>query len=102
MCKFERATDSFVIGGSKITFGFRCHFINVLVPYVEGLIVGSYNTKINITSEKTIDGNNALRNIIITSRVNYPGNDYKTISHNIVNNTLQTIYKPVGSQEIEV
>ena len=83
------------------TFENHCRYIYIGKSYVEHIIVESGNMNMTITSTQTTSSANALQNFKIAQGVNNTGVT-KTISHDTVNDTFQTIYKPVGSTEVEV
>ena len=83
------------------TFGNDCNNNTFLKDYSYFIIIESGNQYINITSTQTTSGSNLLRNIKIAQGVNNTTTT-KTISHNSVNDTFQTIYKPVNSVEVSV
>ncbi len=83
-------------------FGNNCQHIIFTKNYVHNVIIENGNQYITITSTNTTSSSSLLRNIIIVQGVNNNTTIGKTISHNTVNDTFQTIYKAIGSTEIEV
>ena len=83
------------------TFENGCEHINVQKNYAYHIIVENGNQYINITSTQTTSGSSLLRNITIAQGVNNT-NTVKTISHNTVNDTFQTVYQPANSKVINV
>ena len=84
------------------TFGNYCERIIINKGYVNYAIVENGNHAITITSSLTTSIVNKLQNIKIAQGVNNNTLTVKTISHNTVNDTFQTIYKATGSTEVEV
>ena len=73
------------------TFGSGCHHITLAKEYTYSVIIESGNGHIIITSTASTATASKLRNFTITQGVNTSTTD-KTISHNTVNDTFQTIY----------
>ena len=83
------------------TFGNSCKYITVNSSYVSYLFVEAGNQYITLTTSQTPNSTSQLRNIKIASGVNNT-TTVKTISHNTLNDTFQTTYKPANSVEISV
>ena len=83
------------------TFGNECQNIKVQKDYVYYIIVENGNKYINITSTQTTSSSNKLMNFTISQGVNNT-TTVKTISHDTVNDTFQTVYQPANSQVISV
>jgi hypothetical protein len=86
---------------SDNSFGNYCQHIIFSKDYCYYNIIENDNQFIMLTSTQTTSNSAKLQNIKICQGVNnaYP---VKTISHNTVNNTFQTEYKPANSQVISV
>lgn len=82
------------------TFGQYCNHITFSKEHTIWTVIDSNNCYITLTSSLTI-GNNYLKNIYIASGVNTTSTT-KTISHNSLNDTFITTYKPANSVEISV
>jgi hypothetical protein len=79
------------------TFGNGCIIIQFSKNYTYYCIVESGNQNITLTSTQRTSSSDRLRNITIAQGVNNTTTT-KTISHNTVNDTFQTVYKSVDSQ----
>ena len=94
-------SNTFVNDCQSNTFGNGCHHNTFLKDYSYYIIIENGNRYINITSTQTTSSSNKLQNITVAQGVNNTTTT-KTISHNTVNDTFQTIYKPVNSVEVSV
>lgn len=83
------------------SFGDNCDNITFGKDYTKYVIVENGNLAITLTSTQTTSSANPLRNIIIAQGVNNTSTR-KTISHNTVNDTFKTTYRPTNSQTIDV
>jgi len=82
------------------TFGNCCSY-NTFENNCWNNIVENGNQYITLTSTQTTSSSALLRNITIAQGVNNTTTT-KTISHNTVNDTFQTVYQPANSQVISV
>lgn len=85
-----------------ITIETGCGYINLQKAYIAGIKIETGNRNINITSNQTTSYSNRVGNFIITQAVNNNYHNYKTISHNTVNDTIRTVYEPSGSTIVNV
>jgi len=83
------------------SIGNNCHHIRFLKDNIYNVIVENSNQYIDITSTKTTSISSKLRNFKIAQGVNNTS-AVKTISHDTVNDTFQTVYQPINSQTISV
>lgn len=88
------------------TFGDSCCYIKFgdsLSPrsYYQYIIVENGNQNICLDTSQTTSSIKKIRNIKIAQGVNNT-NVYKTIIHDTLNDTFQTIYQPTNSQTISV
>lgn len=101
-CQFINSTS--ITGNSLVYCEFNdCGAITINKDYVQRLkIFGNYN--LIITSTQTTDFSHYLQNIVIYPNVNWDieGISPKTISHNTLNDTFITEYKPVNSIVVNV
>jgi len=86
---------------SNNTFGNYCKQNTFAKNYCEYNIIENGNQYITLTSTQTMSSSYKLRNIKICQGVNNTSTT-KTISHNTLNDTFQTEYKPANSQTILV
>jgi hypothetical protein len=85
----------------QCSFGDGVQYCRISKSYFYNNIIENGNQYITITSTQTTSSSNVLRNIKIAQGVNNTST-MKTISHNTVNDTFQTVYQPVNSQIISV
>lgn len=85
----------------SISIGDNVNNVKVNKDYVRFILIENGNQKITITSNKTTSSSAYLQNFLIALGVNN-SNNTKTISHNSVGDTFQTIYRPANSQIISV
>lgn len=83
------------------SFGNGCQYITFSKDCCQYNIVENGNQYINVTSTQSTSLSNKLRNFTIAQGVNNTST-VKTISHDTVNDTFQTIYQPANSQVISV
>ena len=88
-----------ICGGN--TFGNGCNHITFSKNYCYYNIVENGNQYITLNSSATTSSSNVLRNITIAQGVNNT-TTLKTISHNTVNDTFQTRYKPTNSVDVSI
>jgi hypothetical protein len=90
--------NTFGYNCSSNTFGNNCDHINFQKNYTRHVIVEDGNSYINLTSTATTSNSALLYNIKISQGCNAVISA-KTISHNTVNDTAPTTYKPTDSVE---
>jgi hypothetical protein len=88
------------------SFGDKCSYIKFgnsssTKSYYQYIIVENGNQYIYLDTTQTTSSSNIIRNIKIAQGVNNT-NTWKTITHNTVNDTFQTVYQPANSQTISV
>ena len=83
------------------TLGNSCSNITFKKGYCYNIIAENGNQYITLTSTANTSDVNVLRNITIAQGVNNT-TTMKTISHNTVNDTFRTIYKPANSEEVTI
>ena len=93
--------NTFVNNCYSNTFVNGCSSNTFLKDYSRYIIIEDGNKYISITSTKTTSSSNILQNFTVAQGVNNT-TTRKTISHNTVNDTFQTIYKPVNSVEVSI
>ena len=83
------------------TFGESCQNNTFGKDYTQYVIIENGNKYITLTSTQTTSVSDALRNIKISQGVNNTTST-KTISHNTLNDTFQTIYQAANSTIVNV
>ena len=97
------SNNTFRVYCSNNTFGNNCKYIVFQKDYMYNNIVENGNSGIGITvtSTQTTSSSNKLQNIKISQGVNN-STTARTISHNTVNDTFQTVYQNANSTVVNV
>lgn len=87
-------------------FGNNCQYIKFgnsssAKSYYQYIIIENGNRNIYLDTTQTTSPSNYIQNVKITQGVNNTMT-YKTISHNTVNDTFQTVYQPANSVIVSV
>lgn len=98
--------NTFGIMCNSNTLGNNCQYIKFgnsssVKSFYQNIIVENGNQYIYLETTQTTSDYNKIQNVKIALGMNNTMT-YKTISHNTVNDTFQTVYQPANSQTISV